>query len=551
MEHAISFISGTKAAPITTEKRSLLFVILPYLEKKKDATKGKTRSFLAFPYGVLSIATHLRRKSPAVRELRILDLNLHTSDQYETVLRQAIESVQPDIVGISMMFDQSYKHVAFIAALAKQLRPAVKVLIGGAAATTAYEEIIADQPDIDALCYSEGEAAMLTLVNAVDLDEAFAHDPWVTRASLKRAAQPTTVYVPHLNDVIDVDYELVERTAYSMKEAFSPFASYRNEADVRQFFLVTSRGCPFKCVFCAEPSLHGKNMRYADVDAIIDHVRFLVDKYGMNVLTIYDDQLLMDMPRAKELFRRLAEFKLRLETPNGVTVVFIDDEMAQLMKQAGLDTLPLAIESGSDYVLRKVIKKPIRLDRVGPVIESLQRNDIFVQAYFVIGLPGEREEDRVETVRCIKEWGVDWSGFSMASPVRGSELYRIAVEKGYIPPNMKLGDIVGNNYILNAPEIGLDPKKISREAYLMNLDVNFVHNRRMRIGDYKVAANCFEEVVERYGKHAFAHYYLAEAYRALGAEAAIVEANRRQYLELVQGDPEWRSYAEEFGMPLE
>jgi radical SAM superfamily enzyme YgiQ (UPF0313 family) len=335
-----------------------------------------------------------------------------------------------------------------------------------------------------------------------------------------------------------------------MKEAFSPFASYRNESDIRQFFLVTSRGCPFKCVFCAEPSLHGKNMRYADVDAIIDHVRFLVTKYGMNVLTFYDDQLLMDMPRAKEMFRRLAEFKLRLETPNGVTVVFIDEEMAYLMKQAGLDTLPLAIESGSDYMLHKIIKKPIRLERVGPVVEALQKNGIFVQAYFVIGLPGEREEDRVETVRCIKEWGVDWSGFSMASPVRGSELFMIAKEKGYIPSNIKLGDIEGNKYMLNAPEIGLDPEKISRCAYLMNLDVNFVNNRSMKIGQYQVAANCFEEVVERYDNHAFGHYFLAQAYKALDADPALIAENMQKYRNLVRSDPEWRSYASEFGMPV-
>lgn len=546
-EHVIS-LSPSRAA--STQRRAILFVILPYLERKKDATQGKTRSFLAFPYGVLSAATYLQKKAAIAPHLKIVDLNAYTSDLYPEVLGEAIAATRPDIIGISMMFDQSYKHVAAIARQAKLALPSAKVIIGGAAATTAYDEIISDQPDIDALCYSEGEAALLELVNSESIDAALMHSPWVTRDSQARGIKPTTVYVSHLNDVIDVNYDLIDRSVYSMKEAFSPFASYRNETDVRQFFLVTSRGCPFKCVFCAEPSLHGKNMRYADVDAIIGHVRFLVEKYGMNVLTIYDDQLLMDMPRAKELFRRLAEFKLRLETPNGVTVVFIDDEMASLMKQAGLDTLPLAIESGSDHVLRRVIKKPIRLERVGPVVAALQKNDIFVQAYFVIGLPGEQEEDRVETVRCIKEWGIDWSGFSMASPVRGSELHRIAKEKGYIPPNMKLGDIEGNKYMLNAPELGLDPETISRKAYLMNLDVNFVNSRSMKTGNYQVAANCFEEVIERYGKHAFAHYFAAQAYKALNADPSLIANNLNQYHELVSTDPEWRSYANTFGMPV-
>ena len=177
--------------------------------------------------------------------------------------------------------------------------PWQKVLIGGASATTAFDEILQDQPDLDAICYSEGEAAMLRLIDAEDMDTVLSGDPWVTRASLAKTQKPNTVYVEHLNDVINVNYDLIDRKVYSMREAFSPFATYRNESDVRQFFLVTSRGCPFKCVFCAEPSLHGANMRYADVDAIIEHVRFLVGKYGMNVLTIYDDQLLMDTKRAR------------------------------------------------------------------------------------------------------------------------------------------------------------------------------------------------------------------------------------------------------------
>ena len=80
---------------------------------------------------------------------------------------------------------------------------------------------------------------------------------------------------------------------YNMKEAFSPFSSIKNSEKIRQFFLVTSRGCPFKCVFCAEPSFHGKSMRYADIDVLINHIDHLVQKYNMNVLTIYDDQILL------------------------------------------------------------------------------------------------------------------------------------------------------------------------------------------------------------------------------------------------------------------
>ena len=187
------------------------------------------------------MATYLIRNARATPNLKIIDLNIYTSTEYLKVLVEAIENMQPDIIGISMMFDQSYKYVAEIAQQAKHTCPSVKVIIGGAAATTAYDEIINDQLDIDALCYSEGEAAMLDLINSENFDDALLKNPWVTTTSLARGIKPTTAYITQLNDVIDVNYDLVDGAAYSMKEAFSPFASYRNESNVRQFFLVSSR----------------------------------------------------------------------------------------------------------------------------------------------------------------------------------------------------------------------------------------------------------------------------------------------------------------------
>ena len=86
-----------------------------------------------------------------------------------------------------------------------------------------------------------------------------------------RAKITTSPVYDDLDNIIDVDYSLVDIDAYSMKEAFSPFTKFTESS--KQFFIVTSRGCPFKCVFCAEPSFHGANMRYASVDRVVEHVR--------------------------------------------------------------------------------------------------------------------------------------------------------------------------------------------------------------------------------------------------------------------------------------
>ena len=156
------------------------------------------------------------------------------------------------------------------------------------------------------------------------------------------------------------------------------------------------------------------------------------------------------------------------------------------------------------------------------------------------------DEHREETLQRIKEVDLDWSGFSLASPVRGSELFKICKEKGYIDKDLGIGDIKGNQYIINAPKIGLEPQKITRQAYLMNLDVNFVNNRQMRIGNYETAAKCFQEVTERYDHHAFAHYYLAQAYEAMDNQPDLVRYNRQCFNQILEQDSVWMDYAEFF-----
>lgn len=530
------------------KQRSILLIILPYLTWSKEAkNNNNTRSVLAFPYGILSIASYIKAKAAKNPSVGILDLNLYAAEEISGAISQALKKNKPDIVGMSMMFDSSYKSLNRISKQIKDYDDKITVVLGGSAATVSWDKILHEQEYVDAICYGEGEYPLRHLVEADNISETLDKNPvWVTRKSLAKNLKPQPRYVDNLNEVINVNYELIDVGSYSMKEAFSPFSSVKESRDVRQFFLVTSRGCPFRCVFCSGSSLHGKNIRCADVSVLIGHVRYLVEKYKMNVLTIYDDQILFYRDRAKEFFRKLAEFNLRVETPNGLSVAFIDEEMAMLMKRAGIDTVPLAIESGSKHMLNEVIHKPLRLEQVKPVVDILHRNNIFVQGYFVVGIPGEQEEDRIETARFIKEVGLDWAGFNLATPLRGSELYKICIENGYIDPNFGIGDLGMHDYVINAP--GLNPVDIKRKRYLMNLDVNFVNNHRMKVGDYEIAILCFKDVIARYENHAFAYYYLARALSAVNKNNQQIEQVLDKMKEVMNIESVWKEYFEHFGI---
>jgi anaerobic magnesium-protoporphyrin IX monomethyl ester cyclase len=504
--------------------KKLLFLILPYLKEQRESQTTKIRSFVAFPYGVLSIATYLKKHNPDV-VTKIVDCNINPDYMQEIIM------FNPDMVAMSMMFDNSYQHVKEIAGKVKDWNSTVPVVMGGAATTNDCERIVTEQPDIDAVCFGEGEIPFSRILMWDDIPFRIKSNPsFVTKNSVQDGFEKHRTLLQDLDDTIAIDYSFVNVDDYRMQEAFSPNAKRRTG---KQFFIVTSRGCPFNCRMCMNSSNPDKTMRYASVDKIIDHVRFLVDHYGMEILTFYDDQLLLDRNRAKEMFRRLAEFNLRIECPNGLTVAFIDDELAGLMRKAGMDSAQLAIESGSEYVLKHLINKPLHLHQVKPVVDILHKHGFWVQGYFVTGMPGETDAHRKETVDFIKEVGLDWSGFAPATPYRGSLLWKECAEKGYIDPNVPIEKFDSSNYIIRVP--GIDPQYIADQTYLMNLDVNFINNYNMRNGNYKLAMRVFQDVIERYPDHAIAYYCMMKCAESL-------------YSEQLQKNPKWSYYLEQLGV---
>lgn len=472
--------------------KRVLLVNLPYIVRNIDANRPKIRSYLAFPYGVLSIASF----NKSIADFTILDCD--TTDNYDVKFIEHLGS-NPDIIGFGMMFDHSFPHLSRMAKFAKKMCPTSAIICGGAAASYSYRDILKRIPEIDMICFSEGEIPLRDFIRGK------YNSAWQMRSNFDARPYDLSELVNDLDTVIDIDYSLVDPTVYDMKQAFSPFAD--NVSHNKQFFLMTSRGCPFSCSFCSNSYLHGKKMRFASVPKIIEHVEKLVANYGMDVLTIYDDQLLINKNRAKQLFRELKKFNLRIEMPNGLSPAYLDEDICFIMKDAGVDTAYLAIEHGSPFILENVIKKPLKIHMVKPAIDWLHNAGIFVHGFFVIGMPGETQNDRDMTVDFILKSDLDWAGFNPATPVRGSQLYEDCLANGWIKEQM-MEDIVDKRYIINAPEIGLTPDIIMKEVDRMNIEVNFHNNRNMKAGRYDVAARCFKEVLSRYSGHEIAKHYL-------------------------------------------
>jgi radical SAM superfamily enzyme YgiQ (UPF0313 family) len=222
------------------------------------------------------------------------------------------------------------------------------------------------------------------------------------------------------------------------------------------------------------------------------------DQFGMNVLLIEDDHFFSDRGRAKSIFHDLIELGVRVEFPNGVLVSAIDDETAQLMSLAGVSAVALAVESGSEFVLNRIIKKPLHLKKVQPAVDSLRKYGVKSHVFIVMGLPGELDFHREETRNMLLQTGFDWAHIYCAIPIFGSRLYDICVENGYISDSSS-ENFVATKSVIRAP--GVNPDELSKYVYETQLLVNFLRNCNLENHREESALPYFQNVVEKYPDH--------------------------------------------------
>ena len=204
--------------------RSVLLVVLPYRlgDATTDTLKKAVRSFLAFPYGVLTLASYVRRFADNLNEVVVLDLNLPSGEAPDVILNRRLSTLRPDVVGFSMSYDVSYPWLKSLVGVVKAHDKAICTVAGGPAITTAYAEILTECVQLDAACYSEGEVGLKSLIEADDIQAALAKDPWVTKEKLQQKTNTSPVY-DDLDKIIDVDYSLVDINALQYERGILSF----------------------------------------------------------------------------------------------------------------------------------------------------------------------------------------------------------------------------------------------------------------------------------------------------------------------------------------
>ncbi len=364
-------------------------------------------------------------------------------------IARRIEEFSPDVVGVSALLTLQYANAEKLCRLVKRIDPNLTVVLGGMHPTVKSHEVLSNG-DVDFILQGEADYSFSELLDALQRGRDFRRiDGIGYRDRHGVEVKPKQGYIEDLDALPLPARDLLSVPKY-YKAGLAHGFVLKNRRNVN---LITSRGCPAKCVFCTVHLMWGRKFRARSPENVLAELEHLKRDFGAAHVQFEDDNLTFDVERAKRLFQGMIDRKLKLAwtTPNGVALWRMDEETLDLMKQSGCYCTRFAVESGNQRVLSQVIRKPQKLDAVVPLIRHARKIGIKVGAFFVVGLPGETRAEMQDSFDFPHKVKLDWAEYSIATPHYGTELRRICRERHLLNEHRD-ADLYARKGLIDTPE---------------------------------------------------------------------------------------------------
>lgn len=201
-----------------------------------------------------------------------------------------------------------------------------------------------------------------------------------------------------------------------------------------QAIIKVSRGCPHHCFFCLATPVSGAKVRMRSPENIVAEIKECVEKYKIKNFLFWSDVFNQDRDWVLDLCDEIIESGLKITWSANTRADTADDEMAELMYDAGCRLVSIGVESGSQYILDKIGKK-IDITQVIDTVKTFKRAKIKTYNYFVIGLPWDNETTIEETIDFAIMLDSDFVSFYTATPLPGTRFYKFALENNLMDNN--------------------------------------------------------------------------------------------------------------------
>jgi len=305
------------------------------------------------PIGLGYLAAVLENMGIEVRILDCLGRGWHIEEDIDdkTIrigisddeIERYVRDFNPDMIGVNCQFSRQYKIQRHIFALMKSINHKFITVAGGAHATACTIEVLQD-PYCDFVLKGEAEDSLKELITALSREEGIEMvDGLGWKSNGKLHINEKRKWITNLDSIPFPAYHLMELDRY-----FGIKDSHGSRHKDRYCPIVTSRGCPAKCTFCTARLVWGDRYRMRSVENVLQEMKLLKEEYGIEEIMFEDDNVTANPKRATELFSRMIEERLNFiwDTPNGVGIWSVNEDMIDMMKKSGCIRLSFPVESG-------------------------------------------------------------------------------------------------------------------------------------------------------------------------------------------------------------
>lgn len=402
-------LTRQKMDSVPQSSRPTVLLINPCYDKADALGPFSSHISSQLPMSLGFLAGYLLQKNIGVH---IVDEQLRRIDEED--LLKGIEEHDTKVVGISVLTltaPRAYELGAFL----KRSCPSVKVVMGGVHVTLLPEEPLVSGC-ADVVVRGEGELTLHELVERI-------HDgfPYGDVRGISRIEDGRVIHGPERPMIDDLD--TLPPFPYHLFEPHRERYQFGN--------MLTSRGCPYDCIFCSQRAVSGHRYRARSAGKIFEELETLVFDYGQDFVFINDDNFVVD----KDNIYALCDLIDRRELPERVRIGFhargdaLDAPLLRRMRNARFAIVMIGFETGSERIMA-MVRKGETVREIEEGVRIAKECGMVVGGQFILGFPTETRAESLQTIRHALRLPIDFTRFNLLLPYPGTEVFRMLEESG-------------------------------------------------------------------------------------------------------------------------
>lgn len=398
-----------------------IMLVSPPVAKHNTYGKFSFASPSLVSLGLCSVASYIKNVDK-LDVIHVSDSALHNFNEGEIISK--ILDFRPDILGMTSV-TASYNTAKRIISHVKKMESAIITVMGGPHVSAMPSEVMNDCPWLDFGIIGEGEISFAGIVE------------W---AKKKTAIEDVDgiIYRDSSKIIIKKQKKVIE----DMDTLPFPDLSFVNINDLEHtpirnsntsIHIVTSRGCPFRCLHC-EQSVFGEVYRSHSVGYIIRQLLYLKENYNVRSVSFEDDSFIISKKKMFEFCTQMIKNKVGVAWNCSLRNELLEEDLLNMMKKAGCRYIYLGIESGEPRLL-KLLNRPNNLEMIKKQVSIIKKNKINVHGSFLLGMPTETRASINKTINFALSLKLDSVTFNLFTPFPKTYLRGLAFSRGNVSDN--------------------------------------------------------------------------------------------------------------------